>query len=123
MTLYHGSCHCGAVRYEAETEIVSVLACNCSICRKKGVLHHRVAPENFRLVAGEDALETYRFGTGRARHLFCRTCGVHPFSRPRAAPELYTINVRTLDDYDVEAESPQVVRFDGRNWDEAVKSL
>jgi len=123
MTLYHGSCHCGAVRFEAETEIRSVLSCNCSICHKKGVLHHRVAPGNFRLLAGEDALTSYRFGTGKAQHLFCRTCGIHAFSHPRAAPDLFTLNVRTLDDYDIETGAPDVIRFDGRNWEEAVKSL
>ena len=121
--LYHGSCHCGAVRFEADTVITRVLRCNCSICRKKGVLHHRVAAEALHITSGEDALVTYRFGTGIAQHPFCRTCGIHPFSRPRSAPELYTINVNVLDDYDIDVEKPEIILFDGRNWEEAVAGL
>lgn len=117
MPLYSGSCHCGAVRFEVEATIDRVTACNCSICRKKGILHHRVAPDRFRLLSGEDDLATYRFGTGVARHRFCRRCGIHVFTRPRAAPELYTVNVRVLDDYDLDVEKPEVVPFDGRHWE------
>lgn len=123
MPRYHGSCHCGQVRFEIEAVIDKVTACNCSICAKKGVLHHRVAPENFTLSSGADKLATYRFGTKVARHHYCPDCGIHVFSRPRAAPQLYTVNVRCLDDYDLEKEQPLVVRFDGRHWEESVHQL
>lgn len=123
MPTYHGSCHCGAVRFEVDAEITRVTECNCSICRKKGILHHRVAPECFRLVRGAAALGTYRFGTGVARHHFCSLCGIHVFTRPRAAPELYTINVRVLDDYALAEQQPEVLHFEGRDWDAHVAAL
>ena len=123
MPVYHGSCHCGQIRFEIDAQIDKVTACNCSICTKKGVLHHRVAPENFRLLAGQDKLATYRFGTRVARHHYCPECGIHVFSRPRAAPQLYTINVRSLDDFDLEKEAPEIVRFDGRHWEASVRQL
>jgi hypothetical protein len=123
MPRYHGSCHCGQVRFEIETVIDKVTACNCSICTKKGVLHHRVAPEKFTLSSGVDKLATYRFGTGIARHHYCPYCGIHVFSRPRAAPQLYTVNVRCLDDFDLESEQPEVVRFDGRHWETSAHQL
>jgi hypothetical protein len=118
---YHGSCHCGRVRFEIDAEITRVTRCNCSVCAKKGGLLLRVPPERFRLLVGEDALATYQFNTKVARHLFCSTCGMHPFSWPRAAPDQYTINVRCLDDYDVALESPEVALFDGRDWERAVQ--
>lgn len=42
MTLFEGSCHCGAVRFEVETELDHVRICDCSICRRRGALNHRV---------------------------------------------------------------------------------
>ena len=123
MPRYTGSCHCKAVRFEIEAVIDRVTQCNCSICSKKGILHHRVSPENFRLLAGESALGTYQFGTMVAKHHFCRVCGIHVFTRPRAAPHLYTVNVRVLDDFDLEREKPRVDAFDGRHWEASVGRL
>lgn len=123
MKTFHGSCHCGAVRFEIETDLDRVTECNCSMCTKKGILHHRVPPERFRLLGGEERLGTYQFNTKVAKHHFCETCGIHVFTRPRAAPELYTVNVRCLDDYDLAKEQPEVVKFDGRNWEQSVGKL
>ena len=117
-----GGCHCGKVRFEIETDPSYVSECNCSICRKKGILHHRVSKENFRLLSGESELEEYRFNTGTARHYFCRSCGIHPFTHPRTAPEDYTVNFRCLDDFDLDSPTLERRRFDGQNWEEAVKS-
>lgn len=123
MKTFHGSCHCGAVRFEIETDLDRITECNCSMCAKKGILHHRVPPERFRLVSGAEGLGTYQFNTKVAKHHFCTTCGIHVFTRPRAAPELYTVNVRCLDDYDLAKEQPEVVKFDGRNWEQSVGKL
>ncbi len=56
-------------------------------------------------------------------HYFCSVCGIHPFSNPRAAPDMYSVNIRCLDDFDLEKESYDIVNFDGQNWEEAVESL
>jgi hypothetical protein len=123
MPRYTGSCHCGAVRFEIEAVIDRVTECNCSICRRKAILHHRVAPDRFRLLSGDGELGTYQFGTMTAKHHFCKTCGIHVFTRPRAAPELYTVNVRVLEDFDVVREAPEIVQFDGQHWEENASSL
>jgi hypothetical protein len=123
MPRYTGSCHCGAVRFEIDAVIDRVTECNCSVCSKKGFLHHRVPTEHFHMLSGEQQLGTYQFGTKVAKHHFCTVCGIHMFTRPRAAPELYTVNVRVLDNYDLQREQPQVVAFDGQHWEEAVGQL
>lgn len=121
MSTWAGSCHCGKVRFEVDTTLDRVTECNCSICSKKGILHHRVKPENFRMLAGEHDLGTYRFGTMVAKHHFCTTCGIHVFTRPRAAPELHTVNVRCLEGVDLATLT--VTPFDGRNFDASVGTL
>ena len=122
METLQGGCHCGKVRFEIETDPSYVSECNCSICTKKGVLHHRVTKENFHLLSGEGDLETYRFNTGAAQHFFCRHCGIHPFTHPRTAPEDFTVNFRCLDEFDLDSPSLERRRFDGRNWEAAAKS-
>lgn len=123
MKVYRGGCHCGAVRFEIETDLTRATECNCSICTRKGALHHRVPPQRFRLLSGQEALTLYQFGTGVAKHWFCRHCGIHPFTNPRAAPDMYTINIRCLDDFAAERHNVEVTPFDGRNWEEAVKAF
>jgi hypothetical protein len=117
-----GGCHCGAVRFEAEVpDAVELLDCNCSVCTKTGFLHLMVPHGDFTLLSGRDDLSSYRFGTGTAEHLFCRTCGIKSFYQPRSHPEAWSVNWNALD----EAPRPQarVIRFDGRNWEAAHRSL
>lgn len=116
-----GGCHCGAVRFEADIEEppVRALDCNCSVCRMTGYLHVIVPHERLELVSGRDALASYRFGTGAAEHLFCKTCGVKSFYQPRSHPDAWSINARCLD----QQIELQIEQFDGKNWDEAAHAL
>ena len=123
MKRYHGICHCGRVKFSVSTNIDKVVECNCSICSKKGVLHHRVAPEQFNLLEGSEFLSLYQFDTKEAKHFFCNECGIHPFSNPRSAPNTYSINIRCLDDFDHNVEEYVLIKFDGRNWEDAVAKL
>jgi len=115
-----GGCHCGAVRFEAViADEVELWKCNCSICAPSGYLHCFVSHEDFTLRQGQDALTSYRFGTGEAEHLFCKICGVKSFYQPRSHPDSWSIHFACLDDgHDI---STKMVTFDGRNWDKAIK--
>ncbi|MDP3675775.1 MAG: GFA family protein [Novosphingobium sp.] len=117
-----GGCHCGAVRFIAEVEPqVELLECNCSLCRHSAYLHLIVPHQRFELLSGADALTSYRFGTGVAEHLFCRTCGVKSFYQPRSHPEAWSVNFRSLDEG--HGLTATICDFDGRNWETARKEL
>jgi hypothetical protein len=114
--IYHGSCHCGAIRFEVEApESLEVEDCNCSICSMTGYLHLIVPRSKFRLLAGEQALTTYRFNSGIAQHTFCKICGIKPFYIPRSNPDGVDVNARTLEE---RPASVRIVPFDGRNWEQ-----
>ncbi|MBL8744222.1 MAG: GFA family protein [Myxococcales bacterium] len=115
-----GGCHCGQVRFEVSGPLDEILDCNCSICTKKGFLHWIVAPSRFRQLSG--VLATYTFGTHSARHMFCPTCGMHPFYTPRSHPDHVDVNVRCLDG--IEIEKLTIRPFDGRgDWEKSRAAL
>ncbi len=119
--VYDGGCHCGAVRFRVTVRDHRALDCNCSVCAKKGLLHLIVDEGAFELVQGQDALSTYTFGTHTAKHLFCSTCGVQAFYRPRSHPDCWDVNPRCLDG---DALSRfEVVPFDGANWEQNVDAI
>ena len=116
-----GGCHCGKIRFRVSVSKYEALDCNCSICQKKGILHLIVPPEDFELLQGEDHLSTYTFNTEIAKHHFCKTCGIHPFYRPRSHPDDYDVNVRCLDS---DAMSLfEIVPFDGKHWEENIQQI
>jgi len=120
MKTYRGSCHCGDIVFEIDTELDGVALCNCSICLRRNAVMHRVSADRFRLLQGEESLVLYQFNTGTAKHYFCRRCGIYPFHRPRVAPEAYTVNVFCLEGVDRETVAAlPVTRFDGKSFSTA----
>ncbi len=118
MRTYKGQCHCGAVRFEIDTELDRVAVCNCSICQRRNAVMHRVEAERFRLIRGEEDLTLYQFATGTARHFFCKHCGTYPFHRPRIAPEAYTVNVFCLEGIDrATVAGLETVEIDGKSFE------
>jgi hypothetical protein len=115
-----GGCHCGGVRFRVRLRSREAIACNCSICSRKGFINLIVSPADFELLSGEDLLSTYRFNTKVAEHRFCKVCGIHPFSRPRSHPGSFDVNARCLD---AGFESFDIRPFDGQNWERSVDSI
>ncbi|RZJ32417.1 MAG: GFA family protein [Brevundimonas sp.] len=113
---HRGSCHCGAVAYEVDTDLSQVIDCNCSHCFRKGLWLTFVKPEAFRLRTGEPQLAEYLFNKHNIHHHFCPTCGVEPFGRgtdPGGEP-MVAVNIRTLTDIEPFSIKPSY-RFDGRH--------
>ena len=113
MPTYHGSCHCGAVRFEVDTELTEFTSCNCSLCRTRNAVMAAVHQDHFRLLDGKDNLGLYQWNTKIAKHYFCKTCGIYPFHKRRSAPDSYSVNVFCLDD--AEVDQVPIVAADGRS--------
>ncbi len=113
---YHGSCHCGAVRFSYEGEkIERGLRCNCSLCVRKGAMMSSeiIAPENIKIDAGEGAVGLYQFGSKIAKHYFCTRCGIYTFHETIRKPGHFRVNLGCVDGIDPFALEADV--FDGKN--------
>lgn len=116
MKKYAGGCHCGKVRFEATVDLDKVMACNCSICSKKGHMLAFTGADQFTLLSGEDALSDYQFNKKNIHHLFCSTCGVGSFGRGVMpdGKQMVAVNVRCLDDVDTSRLT--VAQIDGKSF-------
>jgi hypothetical protein len=73
--MIESSCHCGAVKLAIRDMPISVTECNCSICRRYGVLWAYYSPAQVRIVATEGATEGYLWGDKSIEFHRCRKCG------------------------------------------------
>jgi hypothetical protein len=124
MKTYLGSCHCGAVRFEADIDLsAGVCKCNCSLCTKARSWFAIVPTERVRLIVGAEAQTEYRWlppGRERAflRFRFCKTCGVRSFGLggDEAHGQFGFVNVAALDNVDTDELVRAPVKYaDGKN--------
>jgi hypothetical protein len=115
MPTHTGSCHCGRIAFDVEGDIDSALACNCSICSRKGSLLWFVPRDKLKLKTPEDAASTYEFNRHVIKHRFCPTCGIHPYGEGKdpKGHAMAAINLRCIEQLDLSAIP--VHHFDGRS--------
>lgn len=82
MTVYKGSCHCGAITVELETDTdpaeVEVRECQCSFCRAHGAVSASDPNGRIRYIEREPGdIRYYQFGTKSCDFILCRHCGVY----------------------------------------------
>lgn len=113
---YRGSCHCGAIRFEADIDLSAGTGrCNCTFCTKSAWWGSLVRPSAFRLQSGEELLSDYS-RSEYGHHRFCSRCGIRPFGDcniPEIGGRFVSINLNCLDDVDL--EGVPVTFRDGRS--------
>jgi len=122
---YSGSCHCGAVRFEADIDFSNgTLRCNCSICTKARAWFAVAKPDALRLLSGADAQTEYQWvPPGRPgsflRYRFCKTCGVRAISQGGELGQdsaFFAVSVAALDGVDPEDLASGPINYvDGRH--------
>jgi len=112
--LYRGSCHCGNIAFEIDGEVEAAVACNCSLCARKGALLWSAPWSRLRLLTTGSDIGTYTFNNRAIAHRFCRSCGIHPYAEDVAeGPDRSVyVNLRCVQNIDL--ASVPVVEFDGR---------
>jgi hypothetical protein len=120
---YHGSCSCGAVKYEATLDLAAgTFKCNCTSCTKTRFWGAFAKPEAVKVLSGEGDLTTH---SRWAKHRFCRHCGVKVFALADIPPlggAVVAVNLGALDDLTPEELAAAPVQYmDGRhdNWMQA----
>ena len=107
------TCHCGNIRIQIPELPLTVISCNCSICRRYGALWAYFARKQVRLEAGRQTLAAYRWGDRTIDFWHCTACGclTHYTTREDGPESRFAVNARMLP-LDV-MESLTVRRFDG----------
>lgn len=94
-----GSCHCGGVRFTLSTAPETVTDCNCSICRRYGVLWAYYRPDQVQFDPPQPATDTYAQASRTLAFHRCQDCGCVTHWAPLAGRDLgrMAINARLLD--------------------------
>ena len=98
-----GTCHCGAVRIEVPRRPRMLTNCNCSICRRYGVLWAYYKAADVRIVCKPRATTSYSWGRNALQFVRCKTCGcVTNWQRIRPRKENYMgVNARNFEPSDL----------------------
>ncbi len=102
---YTATCHCGAVELQVilSTGLDSARRCDCSYCERRGAVAVSAALQNVEIVKGKENLTLYQWGTGTAKHYFCKTCGIYTHHQRRSNPNQYGINAACLEGVSIRA--------------------
>jgi hypothetical protein len=71
--------------------------CNCSLCRKKGIVMKAISDSAFEVLQGQAVLSRYKWNKQIAEHYFCSVCGVYTHHRRRRDPTQISVNVECIE--------------------------
>jgi len=96
--MIESSCHCGAVRLTIDEAPSEVTDCNCSICRRYGVLWAYYPKIQIRFVEPRGATDIYMWDDRAIEFHRCQTCGCVTHWWPvDPAKQRMGVNVRLME--------------------------
>lgn len=110
------TCHCGAVelRVRLSDGLNTARRCDCSFCRRRGAVAVSAPLDGLKIVKGAENLTLYTWGTGTAKHYFCRHCGIYTHHQRRSNPDEYGVNMGGIEGVNP-AEHEPITWSDGVN--------
>lgn len=117
-----GSCHCGFLTYEGETDPERVLICHCTDCQTLSGSAFRtvtpVASDSFRFLSGEPTVYVKTAESGNEREqTFCPKCGSPIYSAaPGEGPKDLYIRVGTTRQCDQLVPKAQIWTRSEQHW-------
>ena len=82
--MYQGSCLCGSIKYEIESDLKAVINCHCSFCSKAhGAAFTTllfIPLANLAITEGKEFLKSYHVENLNADRCFCSECGTRLFN-------------------------------------------
>jgi hypothetical protein len=120
MTVYPGSCHCGAVKIELtsakQPAEMRIGRCACSFCRRHGARTMGDPGGSVAFHAAPGAVSRYRFGLGITDYLLCAKCGTYVGAiMEDDGRSIGIVNVNMLDIRDTFDPAPPLHVYDGEN--------
>jgi hypothetical protein len=105
--LFHGSCHCGKVKYQVNYDLSKgSTKCNCTFCFKNSFWWGSQSTlEDLEITQGQDSIAEYTNKREEGYCVFCKNCGTTIFRKTEKSDwsvEGYSINIHSLDDISVE---------------------
>ncbi|KEJ89217.1 GFA family protein [Sulfitobacter donghicola] len=102
------SCHCGAtaVRATLPNGLADASRCTCSFCKRRQAAAVTATTASVVVTKGADNLQLYSWGTGTAKHYFCKTCGIYLYHQRRSDPAQCGINLGCIKGVDTWEHDP-----------------
>jgi len=109
------SCHCGAVEFQVPRKPRYLTDCNCSICRRYGILWAYYRHKGFRILHGRRRLVAYMWGKKMLKFFHCDTCGcvTHAHGVRSEPGSMMGVNARLMEPKII--TGTRIRRFDGAN--------
>ena len=118
-----GSCHCGAIRYEAEVDPATAGICHCTDCHVLSGTAFRVfvraLPGTFKLLAAAPRIYIKTAESGAKREqAFCEHCGSPIYAATPGAPEprIYSLRAGTIQERDQLHVAAQIWTKSRMHW-------
>jgi hypothetical protein len=123
-----GSCHCGAIAYEADVDPANVGICHCTDCQKLTGSAYRVsvgaARDALHLLRGVPAVYVKTADSGARRaQAFCGHCGSPLFTYDAERPQQYGLRVGCIDQRAQLAPRRQIWCRSALTWAQDIEKL